>query len=70
MTMMRSIEVAPDRVADIRSVVPVGVEHYVLASGGSVHVNIRTDDDRLFHRLEEMLKPMPWARRESARFKA
>lgn len=70
MTMMRSIEVAPDRVMDIQSVVPVGVEHYVLASGGSVHVNVRTEDDRLFRQLEEMLRPMPWTRHGSTSFRA
>jgi hypothetical protein len=63
---MRSIEVAPDRVKDIRAVVPTGIEHYVLASGGSVHVNIRTTDDRLFMRLKDSLQPVPRAPHDSA----
>jgi hypothetical protein len=70
MVTMRSIEVAGDRVKDIRSVVPVGTEHYVLASGGSVHVNVRTSDDHLFRTLEDKLRSASCARQDDAPFRA
>ena len=52
---MRSIEVAPERERDIRTAVPVGTEYYVLGSGGSIHLNVRTNDDHLFHKLKTAL---------------
>lgn len=70
MVTMRSIEVASDRVKDIRSVVPVGTEHYVLVSRGSVHINVRTSDDRLFRTLEDQLRPASCARQDAAPFRA
>lgn len=55
MGMMQSLEVPADRIAAVRQMIPLGIEHYVVARNlnGFSYINLRTDDHRLVRRLME-----------------
>jgi hypothetical protein len=58
-TTMRTIDFPSDQLADFRSAMPVGVEHYVIAGAGRTYVNIRTTDDQLLEQIRAALRPLP-----------
>ena len=59
MTIMQTIDFPNDRLTDFRSVMPVGVEHYVIASAERTYVNIRTADEQLIKCIKAVLRPTP-----------
>jgi hypothetical protein len=55
MDMMQSLEIPAGRIATVLQMIPVGIEHYVVAKNlnGFSYINVRTDDHGLVRRLME-----------------
>lgn len=54
---MHSVEIPADQIRTVRSVIPVGVEHYVVSKNGHRYINIRTDDPDLLAKLKRASEP-------------